>query len=149
MRSGKSVAWRQQWSLSAVGALLACVVSWLLLAMVAGNVGLQRTVSTGPETLLASPLSLLVPLAGAFGTSYAWSRRFGKGSALPFTVALIGWNLLGALILAPAAVGEVTVQRWREVLITITLFGTQILAAGLGWWIALRSAVPRSPHEPS
>lgn len=131
-------------ALGAVGAMLACAASWLSLFAVVGNVGLQRAVSIGPQTLLEAPIPLVLPLAATFAVAFGWKWWAARStSLLAFVIPVIGWNLFAAFVLAPLAIGELTVEHAGVVLITTTVFGGQVIAAGLGAGLAPRPAARR------
>lgn len=123
-------------------ALVAGVASWFALFIAVGNSGLQQAVAVGPETLLRSPLLLVVPLATALGCGLVWAWRLRPQwtARAVFVGALIAWNFVAALLVAPALIGELSPRDWGEVLTTITVFGGQVAAAGLGSLLSL----PRS-----
>ncbi len=116
---------------------LVCVASWIGLLVGAGNVGLQRSVGVGPLTLLELPLAL--GLAAGLAFLAAWlPGRFGASSApAPVLVGgVLAGDLIGAVILAPIAIGELEVIHAPVVFAAITALGLRPLAAFVGAWLA-------------
>lgn len=122
------------------GAILICLASWFGLALGAGNVGLQRSVSVGPGTLFEHPLGL-VPAAGlAFlaTMTVTWIAGSARQHALRLVTAVLIGDVIGAVVLAPVLVGELTVANAPVVFVALTALGLQPVATLLGT-IATRS----------
>ena len=125
---------------TAATATLVCLASWVGLAVGAGNVGLQRTISTGPSALLESPLAIVLSTSLAFATAIALSR--GRGDARADRWILVGAVLvgdaIGAVVIAPALIGELEVANAPVVFAVLATLGLQPLAAALGATVASR-----------
>lgn len=117
-----------------IGAGLVCLASWLGLLLGAGNVGLQRSVSVGPWTLVEHPGGLVLAAALAFLVALAvtWMAGPGRQNPLRLVAAVLIGDAIGALVLAPAAVGELTVLNAPVVFVALTALGLQPLATVLG-----------------
>jgi hypothetical protein len=115
-------------------AALACVASWIGLAIGAGNVGLQRSVAVSPLTLLEVPLGLGLASITAFGATWLPSRLAGSRVASPIGVlaGVIAGDVLGAVVLAPILIGELEVIHAPVLFAAITALGLQPAAAYLG-----------------
>ena len=124
----------------AAGAAVICVASWIGLAIGAGNVGLQRSISTGPLTLLEQPVALV--MAAVLGFVAAHLLAVNVRSASPWRVVLLvlAGDVLGAVVLAPLAIGELTPLHAPLVFVPLTVLGVQPLAAFAGAWIGRRVA---------
>lgn len=128
---------------SVVTAAAVCVTSWIGLLIGAGNVGLQRSVAVGSLTLFEAPAALVL----AFVTSLAVALLLAPvGSRWPLTVAgivLIG-DLIGSTVLAPLAVGELSVLDAHLVFVPLTALGLQPLGAAIGAYLRPALAPRRS-----
>lgn len=110
---------RTSWIIATAAA--ACLLSWAGLWFGAGWIGLSRSVSIGPLTLLTEqPLALL-------------ACALGGGVLLA--------DLVAAFVLVPEAIGELTPEQGPQALVVLTGLGTQLLGllAGL--------AIPRRPSR--
>lgn len=112
---------------TAIVAGIICLGSWAALLVGAGNVGLQRSVSMGPWTLVEFPLALLLAALLAFGAALA--QR--DGPARLVALILLG-DVIGAIVVAPLAVGELTPINAPVVFVVLAALGLQPLAAALG-----------------
>ncbi len=110
-----------------------CVASWLGLFLGAGNVGLQRSVSIGPLTLFEHPLAIGLATGMAFVIALGAALR-GSGQLRPLSLvaAVLLGDAIGALILAPLAVGELTPLHAPVVFGALAVVGLQPLAAFAG-----------------
>lgn len=121
-------------SQTAVTAAAICAASWVGLFVGAGNIGLQRSVSIGPLTLLELPVA--VALASALALLVALGSRLGRLSDQQQPLRLVAYVLVGdaiaALVLAPLAVGELAPFDAPVVFATLTVLGLQPLAALAG-----------------
>lgn len=117
-----------------VGAGLVCLASWIGLFLGAGNVGLQRSVSVGPGTLIEHPVGLVLAAVLAFVVALAltWVTGPSRKNALRLVAAVLIGDALGSLVLAPVAVGELTVLNAPVVFVALTALGLQPLATFLG-----------------
>ena len=126
-----------------IAAAVVCLASWLGLWAGAGSVGLSRSVALSPLTLLELPLALVLATALAL-VAVLGLTRLARGTP---PIQLVAWvlvgDLFGAAVLAPLAVGELTVIHAPVVFAAITALGLQPLAAAAGAWIAGRGV--RSP----
>ena len=117
-----------------------CIATWLTMAAMLGNVGLQRSVAIGPGTLFERPLVIVAVLIVGGAVAAVVTRGLALDgrhvlSAVASTVAL---DVGGSVVLAPLAVGELDISDWRRVVVVISLFGAQPAAAALGVVIAAR-----------
>lgn len=118
---------------------LVCAASWLILAVGAGNVGLQRSVSDGPWLLLSEhPAAVPALLVVAFLVSYFLARGLLRITALEAAAWILTGDLFASIVLAPLLIGELEVVHAPIVFATISFFGLQIAAATLGAWLATR-----------
>lgn len=121
-----------------IGAAI-CIASWLGLLFGAGNVGLQRSVAIGPVTLLEVPVALLLAATLAFVSAFVLSPLAAKPRPL-HSLKVVAWvlvgDLIGAVLLAPLAIGELEVIHAPTVFAAITALGLQPLMAAAGAWAA-------------
>ena len=116
-----------------------CVGSWVGLLLGAGNVGLQRSVSLGPLRLFEHPLAVVLATGLAFVIALGvtvW-RRPGEARSLLLVAAVLFGDAMGALVLAPLAVGELTPLDAPLVFAVLAVVGLQPLATYAG------AALPR------
>lgn len=111
-----------------------CVASWVGLLIGAGNVGLQRSVAVSPLTLFERPLAVVLAVGLAFVVALgaAMLRRGTRPAPLTLLTAVLGGDAVGALVLAPLAVGELTPLDAPEVFAALTVIGLQPVAAAAG-----------------
>lgn len=130
---------------AATGAVV-CLASWLGLLAGAGYVGLSRSVSVSPLTLVEVPMALVLAAALAFVAALAVNRLPGDAHPLR-PLHLVAWilvgDLFGAAVLAPLAIGELEAVHAPVVFAAISALGLQPLAAAAGSWVAGRGV--RSP----
>jgi hypothetical protein len=119
-------------TLLAAGAV--CGASWVGLLVGAGNVGLQRSVAIGPLTLVEHPLALVLAGALACVVSFVATavRRPDRLSPLRLAAAVVAGDAIGAIVLAPLAVGELTPLNAPVVFVVLAVLGLQPLAAVAG-----------------
>lgn len=118
---------------TAVTAAAICAASWVGLFIGAGNIGLQRSVSIGPLTLLELPVA--VALASGLSFLVALGSRHGgltSQQSLRVVAHVLVGDAIAALVLAPLAVGELTPFDAPVVFATLTVLGLQPLAAFAG-----------------
>lgn len=117
-----------------VSAALVCAASWVGLLVGAGNVGLQRSVSIGPLTLFEHPLAIVLATGAAFVVALAATAFRGSSSSRPLGLvgAVLAGDAIGAVILAPLAVGELTPLNAPVVLVALAVVGLQPLAVLAG-----------------
>jgi hypothetical protein len=121
------------------------VVSWLCLAIGLGNVGLQRSVALGPLTLLESPMTLVLIATSTFGMAFVVAQTMaGLRPSRLIAVVLVA-DLVGALVLAPIAVGELRPSDAPVVFVVLTALGVQPVLAWLGAAYAGRRSGGDSP----
>ncbi len=132
---------------TAIVATGVCLVSWGGLFLGAGNVGLQRSVAVGPGTLVEVPLALILAAALAFLAAFAL-LVLAHSQIVPWhlVVAVIVGDIVGALVLAPLAVGELTPLNAPIVFLALTALGAQPMAAFLGAHIGRRVSNDRVQH---
>jgi hypothetical protein len=107
--------------------------SWLVLAFAAGNVGLQRAVSSGPWTLLTErPVAALLAVATALAIAFVARPLLRHAGIAAGVVGVVAWNVIAAVVLAPLAVGELEVAHAPIVFGATTVLGLQLVAAWLG-----------------
>lgn len=121
------------------------MVSWLALSAGGGNVGLQRSVAAGPTTLGERPLAIvfvaIVSLIAALTiTIVARSMRSG-----PLLLSVLAWDVVGAAVLAPLAIGELEPFHSPVVFVVLTVVGVQPLEALVGSGIGQRISTGTAP----
>ena len=121
---------------AAIAAAIVCLASWLGLSAGAGWIGLSRSVAVSPVTLLEVPMALALAAAIAFIAAFAFSRLAANARPLQLMAWVLVGDLIGAAILAPLAIGELTVFHAPVVFAAITALGLQPLAAIAGAWVA-------------
>lgn len=133
---------------TAIVATGVCLVSWGGLVLGAGNVGLQRSVAVGPGTLFEVPLALILAAALAFLAAFALLVLARTPQIVPWhlVVAVIVGDIVGAIVLAPLAVGELTPLNAPIVFLALTALGAQPMAAFLGAHTASRVSRDRVRH---
>ncbi len=133
---------------TAIVATGVCLVSWGGLFLGAGNVGLQRSVAVGPGTLVEVPLGLILASALAFLAAFTLLVLARTPQIVPWhlVVAVIVGDMVGALILAPLAVGELTPLNAPIVFLALAALGAQPIAAFLGAHTARRVSNDRVQH---
>jgi len=133
---------------TAIVATGVCLVSWGGLFLGAGNVGLQRSVAVGPGTLVEVPLGLILASALAFLAAFTLLVLARTPQIVPWhlVVAVIVGDMVGALILAPLAVGELTPLNAPIVFLALAALGAQPMAAFLGAHTARRVSNDRVQH---
>ena len=118
----------------AFGALV-CLASWIGLAFGAGNVGLQQSLSLDAvEFATRYPAAVVLSLAAAFSVAFVVARalRTARGFALLGALAVLVGDIAASFVAAPVLVGELEPQHGVTVLLAVSLYGSQILAAWLG-----------------
>jgi len=130
----------------AVFGTIVCALSWLMFVLGAGNVGLQRSVSWGPQVLLSQhPMALLLLVGTALLVSYSLVRwLLPRVTAIHAAAWTFAGDLFGSIVLAPVLVGELEPVNAPIVFATLIFFGLQIAAAAAGAWFAtrLRTSAP-------
>lgn len=111
-----------------------CAASWLGLLIGAGNVGLQRSVSIGPLTLFQHPLAIVLATGAAFVVALLASTMGGakRPGSLNLVAGVLAGNAIGALLLAPLAVGELTPLNAPVLFAALAVLGLQPLATLAG-----------------
>ncbi len=130
-------------------AVVVCLASWMALVVGAGNVGLQQSLRLDPVGFATDhPVAIVLCLAAAFTTAALFARvgRTSKAFALQGAIAVLLGDAVASFIAAPVLVGELEPQHGVIVLLALSLFGTQVLAAWLGARVGMASA---SRLEPS
>lgn len=117
-----------------VVATLVCLASWAGIAVGAGNVGLQRSVSMGPLTLLEQPLAIVLSTGLAFATTLALTsgRDVSRTDRWPLVAAVLVGDAIGALILAPVLIGELALRDAPVVFVVLATLGLQPIAVVVG-----------------
>jgi hypothetical protein len=106
------------------------LISWLCLAVGLGNVGLQRSVAVGPLTLLESSTTLGLVAVSTFGMAILLAQAIRGVRPSRLTGAILVADLVGALVLAPIAVGELHPSDAPVVFVVLTALGVQ---PGTAW----------------
>ncbi|MDQ3555013.1 MAG: hypothetical protein M3395_11520, partial [Chloroflexota bacterium] len=118
----------------AFGALV-CLASWAALAIAAGDVGLQHSVSRDPVFFAVTyPLAIALSLAAAFTAAFTFTRiqRTPRAFALLGALAVLLGDVVAGFLVAPVMVGELGIEHGFIVLLAISLYGLQLAAAWLG-----------------
>ena len=122
------------------------IPSWIVLAVLLGNTGLQRMVSGDASRLVEQPLPIVLSAAVAFAIALAAGRRLGGSDR--DALELGGWLLLLNVVagaLAVLVVGELTVPDILVTTAAVSGIGVQILAAVAGFLLGRRGAVSATP----
>lgn len=107
-----------------------CAASWLGLFIGAGNVGLQRSVSIGPLTLLEHPMAVALATSSAAVVAFGSALRLpSPASGLGLLAAVLVGDVIGAFVIAPLATGELTPLHGPVVFAALTVIGLQPMAA--------------------
>jgi hypothetical protein len=115
------------------------IPSWIILAVLLGNTGLQRMVSGDPSRLVEQPVPLLLSAGVAFAVAFAGARRLGgpEGSALELGAWLLLLNVMAGA-LGVLLVGELTVSDIVITTAAVSGIGAQILAGVAGYLLGHR-----------
>ena len=102
----------------------------------------------GPGTLVEVPLGLILAAALAFLAAFTLLVLARTPQIVPWhlVVAVIVGDMVGALILAPLAVGELTPLNAPIVFLALAALGAQPMAAFLGAHTARRVSNDRVQH---
>jgi uncharacterized membrane protein len=130
-------------------AVVVCLASWFGLLIGAGATGLQRSVSAGPSSLLERPLALVLVGVVSLALAFVIALRLRSSTPLRFTAGVIIGDLLGAVVLAPVLVGELSPAHAPIVFVALIGLGVQPLAALVGFWAGQRMGRPSSMPEPT
>jgi hypothetical protein len=125
-----------------IGLLLAAA-TYAILWLGLGNIGLQQTVSIGPEVLLTTylPTTALVAVLGVIvGGLVAALLRFDRVEALLLAATVVLVDVVMAVIVAPILIGEITLRHTPIVLAVLAVLGFQPLAIVIGALLALTAA---------
>jgi hypothetical protein len=112
-----------------VAGSLVALASWVALAVGAGNVGLQRSISIGAWTLFTEhPIAVGLSLGASALTCLvvAFGLRLGTGDAAPMLATLAVLDMVAGLVLAPLAIGELEPIHAPLVFASVSLLGLQI-----------------------
>lgn len=130
---------------------IVCIASWAGLAIGAGNVGLQQSVSRDPVFFATTyPLAIALSLAAAFTVAFVFARtqRTPRAFALIGALAVLLGDVLASFLVAPALVGELELEHGFIVLLAISLYGSQIIAAWLGAMSGAEGTAAAEPLRP-
>lgn len=116
--------------LVAAGAVAAA--SWLGLAVGLGNVGLQRSITAGPLSILESPVAVLLVAVVAFGLTAVITRRVRSIRPGALVAAILAWDAVGAAAIAPLAVGELSPSDAPVIFAVLAALGVLPVAGLLG-----------------
>ena len=117
-----------------------CLATWLAL-LAAGNVGLQRSISRGAQTLFEQPLVVALVAATAFVVAYVMANRLGVSAGSLLVGILVG-DAIAGLVLAPLLIGELEPIHAPLVVAAISVLGVQPAAAVAGAHFGQRRTVP-------
>lgn len=131
----------------ASGSALVCIVTWLALAVGAGNVGLQRSISMGATSLVEQPIVLPLVAVAAFGAAYLVTRAWRLRPTRLVVGVLVG-DALAGLVLAPIAIGELEPIHAPLVFAAVTVLGIQPAGVLVGAWFATRRSGASSGGSP-
>lgn len=116
-----------------------CLASWLALAVGAGDVGLQRSISRGATSLFETPTAVIfVALVAAVGAGALAGML--RTSPTRLLVAVLIGDLVAGLVLAPLAVGELEPIHAPLVFAAVSVLGVQPAAAFLGAWLVIEGS---------
>jgi hypothetical protein len=108
----------------------AAIGSWIALGLGAGNVGLQRSISSGAWTLFTErPLTVGLSLATATSISLGlgWLMRLAGRDALGLAAGIALMDAIAGLVLAPLAIGELGPIHAPLVFLSVSLAGLQVV----------------------
>ncbi|MEW5990737.1 MAG: hypothetical protein AB1736_05240 [Chloroflexota bacterium] len=126
---------RLDFARAAVASAVVCLVTWLALAIIAGNVGLQRSISMGAITLFERPVVVVVVASLALVLGYVSSKRLDVSAARLLVGVLVG-NGVAGLVIGPLVIGELEASHAPMVIAAVSLQGVQPAAAFAGAWAA-------------
>ena len=125
----------------AIASGLVCVMSWVALALAAGNEGLQRSVSSaGPLTLLERPIAILVPAAVALAAAALLARSIAPVRPTQMLKWVLVGDAVGSIVIAPVLIGELNPLNAPITFVVLAVLGTQPLAAFAGAWAGARGS---------
>lgn len=130
-------------------AAIVCAATWVGLLAGIGNVGLQRSVAVGAATLLERPFGLLLAAGLAFAATGLLVRQWHlrRRDLFGLLVAVLVGDVVGAFILAPLAVGELTPADAPIVFLPLTALALQPLAVVAATLAFGDAATPRSERR--
>lgn len=119
----------------AVYGFVVAVPSWLVLAAAAGNAGLQRSIGGAWTLLTERPAAGLGATAVSLVLAFAAWPIVRRRSPLAGVHAVLGWNVVAGVVLAPIAIGELEPVHAPLVIGATTVCGLTLLAAWAGAWL--------------
>ncbi len=129
-----------------------CLASLVGLVIGAGNVGLQQSLRLDPFGFRLDPvgfaadypMAVILCLGAAFVAALIFVRTTrAVRSFVPLGVlAVVAGDVLTSFVVAPLMVGELEPAHGFTVLVAVSLFGLQIVAAAAGAWVGARGARP-------
>ena len=131
--------------------LIVAVPPWILLAILAGNEGLQRSISQGAWTLITDrPQAGLAVVGATLALAMLAAPLLRSRRPLLAPLAVLAANLVAGLVLAPLAVGELGPVHAPLVIAATTVCGLTLVAAWAGAWLRLRvpARAPRNRKRP-
>lgn len=130
----------------AFGAIV-CLASWAGLALAAGQVGLSHSVTRDPVFFATTyPLAIALSLTAAFAAAFIFARiqRTPRAFAATGAATVLLGDALASFVVAPVLVGELEIQHGFIVLLAVSLYGSQIIAA----WLGVMSGAEKTAEEP-
>jgi len=119
---------------------IVAVPPWVVLGTLAGNEGLQRSIAKGAWTLLTErPHAGLAVAVTTLGLAWLAAPLLRGRTPLLAPIAVLAWNLLAGLVVAPIAIGELEPGHAPLVVAATTVCGLTLVAAWSGAWLRLRS----------
>jgi hypothetical protein len=127
----------------------AAIGSWIALGLGAGNVGLQRSISSGAWTLFTErPLTVGLSLATATSISLGlgWLIRLAGRDALGLAAGIALMDAIAGLVLAPLAIGELGPIHAPLVFLSVSLLGLQVVVPAAA--VAIVGRLRRTEDSP-
>jgi hypothetical protein len=127
-----------------VGGVAVCLASWLALLAGTGNLGIQRSVSIGPLTLLERPVALVAVAGMTLAVAMSVGYLMRSTSAIHLVTLILLFDIAAAVVIAPVMIGELTPRDAPMVFIVIAALGLQPMAAYVGVIAGQLAAAPRA-----
>ena len=130
---------------AALFGFVVCLASLVGLVIGAGNVGLQQSLRLDPVGFAADyPMAVILCLGAAFVAALIFVRttRAARSFVPLGMLAVVAGDVLTSFVVAPLMVGELEPAHGFTVLVAVSLFGLQIVAAAAGAWAGARGARP-------
>jgi hypothetical protein len=107
----------------------------MALGVGAGNIGLQQSLRLDPVGFATNyPIAVVLSLAAALTVAWLFARtqRTSRRFAFAGALAVLLGDAAASFVVAPVLVGELEPEHGVIVLVAISLFGSQIVAALAG-----------------